>query len=97
MNSKSKLSLAVLCALANIPNFANAADPSEGFIDGSSLTVLNRNFYFNRDNRNGEDGAGGAGYSEGWAHGIIGKFESGFTQGTVGFGIDAFVLALMEN
>lgn len=92
MNSKSKLSLAVLCALANIPNFSNAADPSEGFIEGSSLTVLNRSFYFNRDNRNGEDGAGGAGYSEAWAHGIIGKFESGFTQGTVGFGVDAFAM-----
>lgn len=27
-----------------------------------------------------------------WAHGIIGRFESGFTQGTVGFGIDAFAM-----
>ncbi|BCG24966.1 TPA: OprD family porin [Pseudomonas aeruginosa] len=92
MNSKTKLSLAVLAALAGISPLANAEEQSEGFIEGSSLTVLNRNFYFNRDNRNGENGAGGAGYSEAWAHGIIGKFESGFTQGTVGFGVDAFAM-----
>ncbi|EQM72045.1 OprD family porin [Pseudomonas tohonis] len=92
MNSKTKLSLAVFAALASISPLASAEEPSEGFIEGSSLTILNRNFYFNRDNRNGENGAGGAGYSEAWAHGVIGKFESGFTQGTVGFGVDAFAM-----
>ncbi|MDG0898673.1 OprD family porin [Pseudomonas sp. GD03721] len=92
MNSKTKLSLAVLAALAGISPLANAEEQREGFIEGSSLNILNRNFYFNRDNRNGESGAGGAGYSETWAHGIIGQFESGFTRGTVGVGVDAFAM-----
>ncbi|WP_442963999.1 OprD family porin [Pseudomonas sp. MM211] len=73
-------------------NCAIADEQKEGFIEGSSLSILNRNFYFNRDHRNGETAPGGAGYSEAWAHGIIGKFESGFTQGTVGFGVDAFAM-----
>jgi len=92
MNSKTKLSLAVLAALAGISPLANAEEQREGFIEGSSLNILNRNFYFNRDNRIGESGAGGAGYSETWAHGIIGQFESGFTRGTVGVGVDAFAM-----
>ena len=92
MNSKTKLSLAVLAALAGISPLANAEEQREGFIEGSSLNILNRNFYFNRDNRNGESGAGGAGYSETWAHGIIGQFESGFTRATVGVGVDPIAM-----
>jgi hypothetical protein len=30
--------------------------------------------------------------SKEWGQGFIGKFESGFTQGTVGFGLDAYGL-----
>ncbi|WP_440130590.1 OprD family porin [Pseudomonas fluorescens] len=64
----------------------------EGFIEGSSLNILNRNLYFNRDHRNGQSSPTGNGFSEAWAHGIIGKFESGFTLGTVGVGVDAFAM-----
>ncbi|NBA95212.1 OprD family porin [Pseudomonas sp. R5(2019)] len=93
MNKKSKLSLAVFAAIvSSSPLAALAEDKAEGFIEGSSLNVLNRNFYFNRDHRNGQSSATGNGYSEAWAHGIIGKFESGFTQGTVGVGVDAFAM-----
>lgn len=93
MNKKSKLSLAVFAAIvSSSPLAALADDKAEGFIEGSSLNLLNRNFYFNRDNRNGQSSPTGNGYSEAWAHGIIGKFESGFTQGTVGFGVDAFAM-----
>lgn len=92
MNRKAKLSLAVVSAVLGVSPLAHAEEQKEGFIEGSSLSVLNRNFYFNRDNRNGEDGAGGAGYSETWGHAVIGRFESGFTRGTVGFGVDAFAM-----
>ena len=94
MKRSAKLSLAVFSAIASYSAVSSAAETTEkeGFVEGSSLTVLNRNFYFNRDDRNGEQGAGGAGYSEAWAHAIIGKFESGFTQGTVGVGVDAFAM-----
>ena len=80
-----------LCAA--LPFTAVAAqDPPEGFIEGSTVNVLARNFYFNRDDRKGQSSPTGNGYSEAWAQGLIGRFESGFTQGTVGFGLDAFAM-----
>ncbi|HAW22489.1 MAG: OprD family porin [Gammaproteobacteria bacterium] len=76
--------------------FASSQSESEGFVEGSSLTILNRNLYMNRDFR--DNGAGGTpavngqSYREEWGHGFIGTFESGFTQGTVGVGVDAIGL-----
>ena len=67
-------------------------DEPEGFIEGSSMNLLMRNFYFNRDDRKGQSSPTGNGYSEAWAQGLIGKFESGFTQGSVGIGLDAFAM-----
>ncbi|KTC24697.1 porin [Pseudomonas marginalis ICMP 9505] len=82
-----------LSLLAVLPLAAAAVeDTPEGFIEGSSTNVLARNFYFNRDDRKGQSSPTGNGYSEAWAQGLIGTFESGFTQGTVGFGLDAFVM-----
>lgn len=82
-----------LSLVAALPLAALAVeDQSDGFIEGSRLNVLARNFYFNRDDRKGQSSPTGNGYSEAWAQGLIGKFESGFTQGTVGFGLDAFAM-----
>jgi len=82
-----------LSLVAALPLTALAVeDQSDGFIEGSRLNVLARNFYFNRDDRKGQSSPTGNGYSEAWAQGLIGKFESGFTQGTVGFGLDAFAM-----
>jgi len=93
MLDKNKLSIAVFSAIFSaVPLIAVAEEPVEGFIEGSSAKVLNRNFYMNRDYRKGQSSGTENGYSEAWAHGIIGNFESGFTQGTVGFGIDAFAM-----
>nr|WP_256675658.1 OprD family porin [Pseudomonas sp. R5(2019)] len=78
--------------LATYAQHASAQEPVEGFVEGSQLTVLNRNFYFNRDPRKGQSAPSGNGYSEAWAHGILGRFESGFTQGTVGVGVDAYAM-----
>ncbi len=93
MTDLKKITLAVLSATASVtPLAAFAEEQKEGFIEGSTLTVLNRSFYMNRDHRKGESSPTGNGYSEAWAHGVIGKFESGFTQGTFGIGIDAFAM-----
>ncbi|MCY1396182.1 Porin D [compost metagenome] len=93
MVKKITMSLAAFSALASIaPQWAVAEQSKDGFVDGSSLTLLNRNFYFNRDYRKGQSSPTGNGYSEAWAHGIIGRFESGFTEGTVGVGVDAFAM-----
>lgn len=52
MKIKVPLYLAAVSALSgSYAISAQAEDKPEGFIEGSSLTVLNRNFYFNRDNR----------------------------------------------
>src|SRR3990167_9270136 len=93
MRNKTKLSLAVFSAIVSAtPLMSAAEEQAEGFVEGSSFNILNRNFYMNRDFRKGQSSNTGNGYTEVWAHGIIGKFESGFTQGTVGFGIDAFAI-----
>ena len=76
----------------NVIAFAANGDPdSDGFIEGSTLSLINRNYYFNRDFRDGES-ATGNGYSEEWAHGLMAFFESGYTQGSVGIGVDAFAM-----
>lgn len=93
MTHLNKMTLAVLSTLAGVtPLTAFAEEQKEGFIEGSTLTVLNRSFYMNRDHRKGESSPTGNGYSEAWAQGVIGKFESGFTQGTFGVGVDAFAM-----
>ena len=76
---------------------ASSQSESEGFVEGSSLTVLNRNLYMNRDFRDNGSARNAPyndaqSYREAWGHGFIGTFESGFTQGTVGVGVDAIGL-----
>lgn len=84
---------AVVCG-----QWAQASEQSEasGFLEGSKLNVLERNFYINRDFRSGNAPVDNKGertpYGEIWANGLIGNFQSGFTQGTVGFGVDAIAL-----
>ncbi len=93
MVNNTKFSMAALAmVVSSVPSIVIAEEKAGGFIEDSSLTVLNRNYYFNRDHRNGQSSPTGNGYSEAWAHAIISKFESGFTQGTVGVGIDAFAM-----
>jgi len=83
---------ALAMVVSSGPSLVAAEEKAGGFVEDSSLTVLNRNYYFNRDHRNGQSSPTGNGYSEAWAHAIISKFESGFTQGTVGVGVDAFAM-----
>ncbi|MAB25982.1 outer membrane porin, OprD family [Pseudomonas sp. 5Ae-yellow] len=89
--NKGKLLFSIL-ALGMGSGGVAAADQADGFVEGSSLNITNRNFYFNRDSRNGQSTPLANGYSEEWAHAVIGEFQSGFTRGTVGFGIDAFAM-----
>lgn len=94
---KSPLALAIgLTAVGAglyLPQIAQAA-----FIEDSKASLELRNFYMNRDYR--QDGSpalpvvtGKApetrAKSEEWAQGFLLRFESGFTEGTVGFGVDA--------
>lgn len=84
---KSTLALAV--ALGAIAQQAGAA----GFIEDSKVTLGLRNFYINTDNRDsGTKAAGAQNKQEEWGQGFDLRFISGFTQGTVGFGLDAIGL-----
>ncbi|MEH6389096.1 MAG: OprD family porin [Pseudomonas profundi] len=58
---------------------------AEGFVEGSSAELSTSNIYFNRDFREGD----GQSKREEWAQGFILHVNSGFTPGTVGFGLDA--------
>lgn len=79
--NKSTLALAV--AVGVLAQQAGAA----GFIEDSKATLGLRNFYINTDNRDGP----GANKNEEWGQGFDLRFISGYTQGTVQFGVDAIV------
>ncbi|MEE3634912.1 OprD family porin [Pseudomonas sp. AL 58] len=70
--------LAGLCAPANAE-----------FLKDSKANLELRNFYFNRDFRQHNAPQNKA---EEWAQGFLLRYESGFTEGTVGFGVDAIGL-----
>jgi hypothetical protein len=55
-----------------------------GFVDDSSVTLTARNYYLDRDYKNDTP------YSAAreWAQGFILRANSGFTEGTLGFGLD---------
>lgn len=84
MKNKHVFLVALNCTLP-----LSALADNSGFIEDSHFSIKARNFYMNRnflDNRTSQN------YSEEWAQGFIGVFESGFTPGTVGFGVDAIGL-----
>lgn len=56
------------------------------FLKDSSATLTTRNFYLNRDFR--QSGAPQA-KAEEWTQGFFAELQSGYTEGTVGFGLDA--------
>jgi imipenem/basic amino acid-specific outer membrane pore len=69
---------------------ASQQSEAEGFVEGSKLKVLNRNMYMQRDWKNGNSNSAGKSYVEEWGHSLITTYTSGFTQGTVGIGVDAY-------
>lgn len=78
---KSTLALAI--AVGVMAQQASAA----GFIEDSKASVSSRTLYFNGDNREGT-----ANRTEETATGLKFDYISGFTQGTVGFGLDVQAL-----
>ncbi|GAC1032209.1 OprD family porin [Pseudomonas sp. No.21] len=81
-NNKKHPAAFTALLLGGAAPWALAAD---GFIEASSATLQMRNFYMNRDFR---DGAGDSRHEE-WAQGFLLDYRSGYTAGTVGFGLDA--------
>ena len=98
--------LALLIAASPLAMAASQQE-SAGFLEDSSLSVTSRAIYYNLDQRNragnnptidsdadGEPDTGFlAGHGEEAGLGALVQYESGFTQGTVGFGVDAHLLS----
>jgi hypothetical protein len=80
-----KQSLSVAVALAAVSLGAQAADTApQGFFEGSHATLSSRTMYFENDIREGTRAAD----QRETAEGLLFNFTSGYTPGTVGFGLD---------
>ncbi|MGY1893543.1 OprD family porin [Pseudomonas sp. SDT291_1_S447] len=79
------IALALALAGAAMP----AAAEEAGFIEGAKVNLNLRNFYINRNFTNPTKAQGKA---EEWTQSFILDAKSGFTQGTVGFGMDVLGL-----
>ncbi|QAX81521.1 OprD family outer membrane porin [Candidatus Pseudomonas adelgestsugas] len=61
---------------------ANGQEQSKGFIEDGDSNIIIRNSYIGRDYKNGKQD------KVTWGQSFTSKYESGFTQGTVGVGVD---------
>ncbi|SEN11942.1 imipenem/basic amino acid-specific outer membrane pore [Pseudomonas sp. ok272] len=101
-----KWSMIALAVSAGTSQFAIASsqDDSKGFVEDTSLTAKTRIEYMNRDFKNGAGNVRRAngnyttgstnktsGYRQDTGISELITLESGFTQGTIGVGVDAFV------
>jgi hypothetical protein len=88
-NRSTTLRLLPLAIAAAMPSLSHSAE--EGFIAGSSATLTARNYYFSRDFSD-IVGPSQQSKAEEWAQGFILNLKSGYTEGPLGFGVDAIGL-----
>lgn len=86
MNHTQLIGSRQLASLFALPCLLTASVTMAGVIDDSKASLELRNFYLNRDFR--QESARQAKAAE-WGQGFIARFESGFTEGPVGVGLDA--------
>ena len=95
-----KWSMIALAVSAGTSQFAMASsqDESKGFFGDQSLKLKTRFEYMNRDFKNGAGNgtSGTAGYRQDSGLSQLLTYESGFTQGTVGFGLDAMAMGSVK-
>src|SRR5471032_1963108 len=89
---KSTLALAVAVGVLAQHAYADGQADAKGFIEGATSTLGLRNFYINTDNRSGPNTATSNSKNAEWGQGFDLRFNSGYTQGTVGFGLDVMAL-----
>src|SRR5690606_7471105 len=82
--TKYKLSAIALALMTSVPALAAGQADSKGFVADSSLDLFLRNAYMNRDFKHGNRDRAE------WGQGAVLTYRSGFTQGVVGVGVDAF-------
>ncbi|WP_198919868.1 OprD family porin [Pseudomonas chlororaphis] len=81
----SRLSHTALASAAALAGFSPISQAA--FFEDSSATLETRNMYFNRDFRSGTSAQQSK--RDEWAQGFMLNLQSGYTDGTVGFGVDA--------
>ncbi|APU29372.1 porin [Ectopseudomonas alcaliphila JAB1] len=89
MTARNIIPLALLGSTAMalvMPTTTHAA----GFVEDAKVTLGLRNYYFNRNFLNQTQS--GQGQASGWTQSFILDARSGYTQGTVGFGLDVLGL-----
>jgi len=95
-----KWSMIALAVAAGTSQFAVASsqDDSKGFFGDESLKLKTRMEYMNRDYKNGvsNPSSGTSGYRQDTGVSQLLTYESGFTQGTVGFGLDAMAMGSVK-
>ncbi|MBP5945767.1 MULTISPECIES: OprD family porin [Pseudomonas] len=95
-----KWSMIALAVAAGTSQFAMASsqDEAKGFLEDQSLKLKTRMEYMNRDFKNGAGNStsGTAGYRQDTGVSQLLSYESGFTQGTVGFGLDAMAMGAVK-
>ncbi|EKT4523350.1 OprD family porin [Pseudomonas putida] len=85
MSSAFRFTPLFVALAATMPVAAHADEAkADGFIEGATLNLHFRNAYFNRNNLNP-----GVRDLREWGQGAVARFESGYTPGVVGFGLDA--------
>lgn len=100
MSLFNRLALLLPLAGASSAAMADAAQShSEGFLDASTWSVLNRSVLDQRDYRHGSRNSSArnafkprrerSDQAGEWAYGLMGSLQSGFTPGRVGVGLDA--------
>ncbi len=99
MRRQTPFCLLLLAGL--IANAVAGQQEARGLIEDSELNLLNRNFYENAQFESDESAEEGEeGEEEGdpreWAQAALLEFESGFTRGTVGVGLDAFAYGVLK-
>lgn len=82
MRKTPKLALAFFIQAALLSTaYASEQSDSKGFVEDAKGSVLFRNGWIYRDRTAGRQDLSS------WGQAVIGKYDSGFTQGTVGFGV----------
>ena len=84
----SRLSQTVLASAVALTVFSPLTQAA--FFEDSAATFETRNMYFNRDFRDGTSAQQSK--RDEWAQSFMLNLESGYTEGTVGFGVDALAM-----
>ncbi|MDO8707370.1 MULTISPECIES: OprD family porin [Pseudomonas] len=93
-----KWSMIAVAVAAGTSQFAMASsqEESKGFFGDQSLKLKTRFEYMNRDFKNGASNNADSGYRQESGISQLLTYESGFTQGTVGFGLDAMAMGAVK-